>query len=73
MATTERVCEHIPGERPRLGPAAVAEGICPTCAVTLEREAECGRCPCCGVGWSVAGDVLTMHFRVSSLHLRRGD
>lgn len=42
----------------------ILEGSCPHCAVTLQREDDCGRCPNCHTGWSRSNDTVTMHLSV---------
>lgn len=39
----------------------VIEGQCPTCDHPLERRDDCGWCPTCNVGHSVAGETYTLH------------
>ena len=57
---------------------AIAEGVCPTCDVRMDRCPDCtgreahGTCPCCGGGWSRDGDTVSVHITMNNPFLLHG-
>lgn len=45
----------------------IIEGLCPTCATPLQRQADCGWCVRCDLGWSItkSGKTSTISMHVA--------